>query len=107
MANKAYMITMDTSGLLDTFDYTKFHKRLTTAKGVISWWHYLQNTYIIIVGEKSNAATIGKFIMDNAPNKQFFVAKIDLADHYGLLPKDAWDWVNKQISQPSHLKRLI
>lgn len=106
MANKAYMITLDNGRLLDTFDYAKFHKRLTSAKGVISWWHYLQSTYIIIVGEKSNAASIGKFIMDNAPKKHFFVTKIDLNDHYGLLPQDAWDWINKQISPPSPQKRL-
>ncbi|MFN0190232.1 MAG: hypothetical protein ACKVQV_16155 [Bacteroidia bacterium] len=106
MANRAYMITMDKGGLLDTFDYTKFHKSLTCAKGVISWWHYLQSTYIIIVSEKSNAASVGKFIINNAPKKQFFVAKIDLNDHFGLLPKDAWDWINSQITPPNPKNRL-
>lgn len=95
MANKSYIITLDKGGMLDTFDYAKFHQKLTTAQGVISWWHYLDSTYLLIVPDNVNSETITKFILSIAPNKHFFVAKIDLREHNGWLPKEAWDWINE------------
>lgn len=97
MERRAYIITFDKGGLIDTFDYNQFHERLTKAEGVISWWHYLQTTYILIVGANSNAATITNAIMEAMPNKHFFVSKLDLKDHNGWLPQEAWDWINGQI----------
>lgn len=96
MERKAYIITFDKGGLLDTFDYNKFHEQLTKADGVISWWHYLQTTYILIVGANSNATSITNTLLNIMPNKHFFVSKLDLKDHNGLLPKEAWEWTVQQ-----------
>jgi len=95
MANKTYIVTLDKGGLLDTFNYVEFHKQLTTAEGIISWWHYLESTYLLIVPDSANSATITQFITSIAPKKHFFVAKIDLRDYNGWLPKEAWDWINE------------
>ncbi len=92
---KSYIVTFDKGGILDTFDYAKFHEQLTNAKGLLSWWHYLPTSYILLVPDSSNSALITQFILPLAPNKHFFVAKVDLKDHNGWLPQEAWDWINK------------
>lgn len=94
MFRKAYIINFDKGGLLDTFDYKKFHDTLTTAKGVINWWHYIESSYIIIVEKNISATIIGNFVQQYMPNKHFFVSELNLNNHNGWLPKEAWDWIN-------------
>ena len=93
---KSYIVTFDKGGILDTFDYVDFHEKLTKVQGLISWWHYLETTYILIVPNSSSATIITQFLISIAPNKQFFISKVDLKDHGGWLPKEAWDWINTQ-----------
>ncbi len=95
MYKKAYIINFDKGGVLDTFDYKMFHNTLTTAKGLISWWHYLECTYIIIVDQSINSQGISQFIRQIAPKKRFLVSELNLKDHDGWLSKEAWDWINK------------
>jgi len=92
MRNKAYIINFDIESK-DNADYMKFHDLLTKDKGIINWWHYLRSSYIVIVGDDVTAASISKFIRGNWKDKLFFVSQLDLTDHDGWLPKDAWDWV--------------
>ncbi len=94
---KSYIVTFDKGGIIDTFDYTKFHEQLTNAQGLLSWWHYLPTTYILLVPNTSSASVIAQFILPIAPNKHFFVAKVDLRDYNGWLPKEAWDWINGHV----------
>jgi hypothetical protein len=99
MLKKAYIITFDKGGVLDSFDYKKFHTNLTTSKGVLDWWHYLQCTYIIIVDTTVTSASISRYIQNLAPNKSFFISHLDLRDHNGWLTRDAWNWINKYSGQ--------
>lgn len=92
---KAYIIIYNKGGILDGFDYTEFHNSLTTAKGVINWWHYIDNAYIIITEKSTTATNVSDFVQQKMPNKHFMVSELNLKNHNGWLPKEAWDWINK------------
>lgn len=95
MYNKAYIINFDKGGLIDSFDYKKFHDNLTTAKGVINWWHYLESSYIIITDANVTATNVSDFVLQHMKEKYFLVVELNLKNHNGWLPKEAWDWINK------------
>jgi hypothetical protein len=94
MKNKAYIINFDID-VKDNFDYSKFHESLTKANGVETWWHYLASSYIIIVKEGIDSSIISEYVRKHMPNKNYFVAQLNLLDHNGWLPKNAWDWINE------------
>ena len=95
MKRKSYIIVFTKSSLLDSFDYTKFHSTITTAPGVVNWWHYIDNAYIIITDSNTTATNVSDFVQVHMPNKHFIVSELNLKNHNGWLPKEAWDWINK------------
>jgi len=95
MFSKTYIINFDKGGVLDNFNYNKFHDSLIAAKGLISWWHYLESSYIIIVEDHITATNISKFVESHMPDKYFIVVELNLSNHNGWLPKEAWNWINK------------
>jgi hypothetical protein len=95
MLTKAYLINFDKGEPYDYFDYTKFHNTLTTVKGVLNWWHYLQSSYIIVVDNTVTAKNVQEYIIQIMPNKYFFAVEINLKNHNGWLPQGAWEWINK------------
>ena|ERR1035437_1937719 len=97
MKNKAYIINFDIE-LKDNTDYLKFHDILTKDKGIITWWHYLKSSYIVIVGNDINANSLSNFVRGNLKDKLFFVTQLNLTDHDGWLPKEAWTWVSDAIN---------
>jgi hypothetical protein len=98
MYNKAYILTFD-RGFLDGVDYVKFHNKLVSAKRVISWWHYLESTYIIIVDFSISPKHITDFVIQNLPQKKFFVCELKLDSHNGFLDPKAWEWINRQLEE--------
>lgn len=94
---RAYIITFNRK-LFESLDYSKFHTDLTTASAIIDWWHFLENAYIVIVESRFTATDINNYLMQIAPNKNFFVCQLNLSDHNGWLPPQAWDWVNRYIN---------
>lgn len=95
MWDKFYILIIDKGGLLDSFDYKGFHEKLTTANGIKAWWHYLESTYIIKVEFGITAHNVSEYVQKIAPNKKFFVCELNLGNHNGWLPQEAWDWINK------------
>jgi hypothetical protein len=93
---KAYIVVLST--FHKDFDIAAFHKKLTEASDLIAWWHYIPNAYIIIVNNTVDANSITNFILQIAPNQEFITIKTDINDHNGWMPKEAWDWINKQVS---------
>lgn len=93
MRGKFYIITLDIGGQLDAFDYKKFHDSITTAKGVQSWWHHLDSTYILKVDFDITANNIAEYIYKINSNKKFFVCELNINNINGYLPKQAWDWI--------------
>jgi hypothetical protein len=96
-SDKFYIVILERGGLLEGFNYAGFHKQLTSAKGVTSWWHYMDTTYILRVTSDVDAASITDFIRSIAPKKKFFVCALNLSDRNGWLPHEAWDWIKKQL----------
>jgi hypothetical protein len=92
---KAFIITYAKGGLTDGFNYKKFHDTLTKANGILNWWHYLDSSYIIIVQDGITATNVSDYVRSIAPNKRFFTCQLNLNDHNGWLPQEAWDWINK------------
>ncbi len=99
MFRKAYIINFDKGGLGDKFDYVKFHNDLITTKGVVNWWHHLQSSYIIVTEWNITADNVSKLVRQLMPNKKHFVCELNLHNHNGWLPQEAWDWINKNKNQ--------
>ncbi|MCB9169985.1 MAG: hypothetical protein H6594_06490 [Flavobacteriales bacterium] len=92
---RAYLIVIHPGHLLDGFNEEEFHKKLTTVQGLISWWHYLPNAYIILVADNINASGVSDYVRSIIGSKHFLVTRFDPWDHNGWLPKEAWDWINE------------
>lgn len=92
---KAYLIVMHPGHMLDGFNQEAFHKNLTTVQGVVSWWHYMPNAYIILVADDVNATGVTDYVRSIIGSKHFLVTRFNLWDNNGWLPKEAWDWINE------------
>jgi len=58
------------------------------------WLRYSANNWIIWTSRSANdcAIHLRAFL---SPNDQFYIAKLDLSEHQGWMPKWIWDWINK------------
>lgn len=99
--NKAFIIVIDKGGILSSFNSTQFHNSITNAQGVKNWWHYIDNSYILITDWAITAKNITDFIMKITPNTKFFICELKLNNHNGWLPPEAWEWINKQLAETS------
>ena len=97
--DKFFIITLDNDGIPSTFNKKVFHNRLTQTKGVITWWHYLESTYIIKVGYSVNASHIAELMKEIAIDKKYFTSEIKFQDYTGWLPNEAWDWIKENTKQ--------
>jgi len=88
---RAYILTFDRD---DLRDYKVFHDTLAKTPEVITWWHYIKSSYIII--SKHSANVLAQEILKIAPNKRLLIVEVNLKNRNGLLPKEAWEWLTKQ-----------
>ena len=102
MKRKAYILTFDAPlPLFGAFDAVELHKVLTTAKGIISWWHYLKGTYILIVAPDILATNISTFIHPHMGRSPYLVMEVNLANHNGILTAESWNWISKYLLETS------
>lgn len=94
---KAYILVLDKETADYSFDSNDFHHKITTAKGVISWWHYIDNTYILITEKRVIAKSITDFVRSTTNELHFFISELNLNNHNGWLPNEAWEWINEHI----------
>lgn len=88
-----------------TFDYTTpkaaklnaFHARVKSDPKILSWWHRLQGTYILITTDDVMAENLRAFFHQSFPDEYCFFIQIHYADYGGWLPKEAWDWMNSTL----------
>jgi hypothetical protein len=80
---------------INGFDYQSFHQSLTTTKGVLNWWHYIESSYIIITDYHITAKNVSDLVRSLMPNVGIFVCELNLNNYDGWLPKEAWEWINK------------
>ena len=86
-----------------TYDHTQYyqpdaiHSVMTTIPGATEWWHFLPNVYLVettTATEQDIANHVGAIFT----GLRFFIAKIDINATNGVLPKSAWDWINRKNS---------
>ena len=103
--NKAYILTFDKGGIFDRFDYLKFHQQLIKTPNIVDWFHYLENSYILIIPHHIKSNYISD-IWQNIGNKRFsFVCELDINNCNGWLPAEAWEWIKKFQSPPNFFNR--
>ena len=104
---KAFLLTYNKGNILEGFNYVKFHKKLTEDPNIISWWHYLDNTYILITEQNINSDYFSNLFIRIGNNKFMFVCEININNTNGLLPREAWDWIKKfQYSNNPFIKNI-
>ncbi len=71
----------------------------TNPKYIHNWYYCMTNTIFII--SSYTAQQLFDFIqkIDNQKTSRFIVSEMDSSyDYQGWLPKDAWDFINKNIN---------
>ena len=58
------------------------------------WFNYIQGSYIILT--KLGVQEIYNRIGTNISGDRFLVIEVDLKTYWGILPKEAWDWLSKK-----------
>lgn len=70
------------------------HKAITSSPSKGEWWHYLSGTYIITTS--LSLSEVSKDIKSRWPGGNFLIMKAS-KQAGGLLPKEAWDWINSKV----------
>ena len=71
--------------------YESLHITLKTA---VSWWHYLDSTWIIKSEQPVNYWSEKiRGVIDK--NDNFLIVDITKQNRQGWLPKKAWDWIRR------------
>jgi hypothetical protein len=84
-----YLITYD----LKNKNIENYENLYVAIKGVGSWWHYLDSTWI--VKTNLNSQQIWNILAPHLfKNDHILVVKIDSFDKWGWLPQNAWNWLN-------------
>lgn len=85
-----YSITYNNNQIVDT---GHLHRIITTAIMAEDWWHYIPNLYL--VNTPLNSTQITSTLQLQFPGLLFLIIKIDTTDYNGVLPRDAWTWIEK------------
>lgn len=85
----------------DNLDYNEVHKKITTIPGLVSWFHYLQSSYILI--RDSTSYELTQELIKIIPNKRFPIFRVDLETGNGWMPKEAWEWIENKAREINFL----
>lgn len=98
--SKAFIVVFDKE--MTSLEQRKsLHTKLTSDKSVFGWWHYMNNTYIIITGNNVTATSIRKFIQEILPKVNHFALQIRYNDYDGFLDEKAWNWIENSLKNIS------
>lgn len=92
MYRRAYILIFDRD---DDLDYKELHELIITRPSVITWWHYIKSSYILIA-KTNNATVLKEEILKVIPGKRFLLIEANLKNRNGWLPQKAWDWIKTQ-----------
>jgi hypothetical protein len=59
----------------------------------VDWWHY---SGVYLLDTTLTIPQITSSLRGRYPGLQHFVVKVELNDNGGLLPQEAWDWINRK-----------
>jgi len=104
--NKVFIVMFEKPPLFSSYNPTKFHQTLTTANGIVNWFHYITTSYILICSPFTSIEKLTSFIKKQLPkNTYFIVLEVNVASYNGQLPKEAWDWVKENVDPNSFVFR--
>lgn len=95
MARKAFILTYDKDA---NHDYAALHKEIIALPEVLTWFHYIKSSYILISNE-DDATVLNERIIKILFDVRYLLVEVDLNNRNGRLPKVAWDWIKKQASK--------
>lgn len=95
MYRRAYLLTFDRD---DNRDYKSIHDGVVNLPSVITWWHYIKSSYIIIA-DTNSANILSSEIQTVFGKKRFLLVEINLKNKNGMLPKDSWEWLKNQATK--------
>lgn len=95
MYRRAYILTFDRD---DNRNYKAIHDKIVNLPSVITWWHYIKSSYIIIASTNS-ATELNNEILEAFPKKRFLLIEVNLRNRNGRLPLEAWDWIKNQVTK--------
>lgn len=65
------------------------------------WFNYFQGSYIILT--KLGVQDIYNRILTNNSGDRFLVMEVNLKEYWGILPKEAWEWLSKKKEEQGKL----
>src|SRR5438552_13190728 len=81
-----------------SLDYKGFHDDFVKPQEILKWWHYMESLYII--GTEWSSQALSEHFHKTAQAHEIPIAhivlEVNLRNHYGWLPKDAWEWIEKE-----------
>jgi len=93
------LVTYDLKGVPGS--YQPFFNALQKAGD--SWWHYLSNTWLISTykNPKQVFAEIQPYV---SSADLILIVPIIGREKWGILPKDAWNWIEKHQDEPNQMQ---
>ncbi len=91
---KTYVIIFNRES---TKSYGNFHKELTNSTIFNKWWHYIKTMYIVRskYSGKEISTHVRNCLENHDLNKFHLVLSVNLADRWGWLTAEAWEWIQK------------
>lgn len=87
----AFIITFDT----DATPIYSAHNAIVKSPYMIEWWHFMNGTYIVTTNQ--SISVLNKDIRSRWPGGNLLIMKAS-KQSAGLLPRQAWDWINSRIT---------
>ena len=89
MSKKVYLLSFDPQSLSAPL----LHQVITSSPFIEDWWHYLLSTYLLVTSY--SGPIIQRDIKARWGEKEaFLLIEVNTKDSTGILPKEAWDWIN-------------
>jgi len=83
----------------DVFEsYSQFHEDFVSHIQIKAWWHFVTSGYLIVTelsAQELSQHANQIFVHHKLPNLHL-VMEMNFTDYYGMLPKEAWEWINEQ-----------
>lgn len=92
------MIHLVTYKLTPDKDYTSFYNTLK-AGPTLSWWHYLDNVWLIKTDESASKLMDRVRPTINEGKDRILIIKVDPSNYWGYLPSKAHDWIKRNNSR--------
>jgi|HubBroStandDraft_5_1064220.scaffolds.fasta_scaffold741642_1 hypothetical protein len=93
------MILFVSYDLRSTRDYHLFYEVM---KQQGNWWHYLASTWLLSTPRTPQQVVASLMPQMDNGDLLLVVELAHTSNYEGRLPKEAWDWINKELPMPAY-----